>query len=210
MEPRGAVEGEARAGPRVVAEEPPGAAEVVVEPPGAVEGEARAGPPTVVEEPPGAAEEVAVEPLGAVEGEARAGPPTEAEAAVVAQRALGAPQAPARGAEPSAVQLSVEGCHSIHRICFREERTCGTSGTLPGGRALRPGRVRQARAAARAPVASPPRVAARHSARRWARTPGSCLRRMRSACNVRFLVHLRQRSYFLLISIFVGFTRRWL
>jgi hypothetical protein len=187
VEPLGAVEGEARAGRQVVAVEPQAAAELGAEPPGAVEEEARAGPR--------AESAVEVELSGAE--------------AVVAPRALGGPQAvaPARVASPSGVQWSVEGCHSIRRICFLEERTCGTSGTLPGGRPVRLGRVELARTALRAPVASP-RVAASRSARMWTRTPGSCFRRMRSACNVLFLVHLRQRSYSMLISISVGFTRR--
>ncbi len=176
------MEVEAGAGRQVVAVEPQAAAAVGVEPRGAMEVEAGAG-----------RQVVAVEPQAA---------------AAVARRALAAPQAPARVASPSAV-LPVEVCHSIRRICFREEMTCGTSGTLPGGRPVRPGRVERARAASRARVASL-RVAVFRSARTLAQTPGSCFRRMRSACNVRFLVHLRQRSYSMLISILIGFTHRWL
>jgi hypothetical protein len=176
VEPRGAMEVEAGAGRQVVAVEPQAAAAVGEGPRGAAEVEAGAG-----------RQVAAVEPQAA---------------AAVARRALAAPQAPARVASPSGV-LPVEVCHSIRRICFREEMTCGTSGTLPGGRPVRPGCVERARVASL-------RVAVFRSARTLAQTPGSCFRRMRSACNVRFLVHLRQRSYSMLISIVVGFTHRWL
>jgi hypothetical protein len=186
------MEVEAGAGRQALAVEPQAGAAVGEGPRGAMEVEAGAG-----------RQALAVEPQAGAA--AREGP---RGAAVVARRAWEAPQAPARVASPSGV-LPVEVCHSIRRICFLEEMTCGTSGTLPGGRPVRPGRVERARTALRVRVASL-RVAVFRSARTLAQTRGSCFRRMRSAYNVRFLVHLRQRSYSMLISILVGFTHRWL
>jgi len=128
-----------------------------------------------------------------------------------ARRAWRAPQAvdPAPVALAFGGQSWVEACRSNHRTCFLEERTYGTSGTLLEGRLVPPDCAELAQTALRPPVASL-RVAALRSARMWPQSPDSCFRRMRSACNVLFLVHLRQRSYSLLISISVASTRRLL
>src|SRR5271157_1526370 len=122
--------------------EPRGAREV--EPRGAREVEARAGRQVEAKEPQTAAD-LGVEARGAGEMATRAGPPEAA-------------------AWPSGVQWPVEGCHSIRRICFLGERTCDTSGTLPGEPPVGLGRVKLARTALRAPVESP-RFAAFHNAR---------------------------------------------
>lgn len=195
------------------------AVEAAVEPWGAVEGEVRAGPPVVVAVEPRAAVELGVEPWGAptVAVAPRAGlraevameeEPWGAPAVAVAPRA--GPRAEAAMASPSGEERWAEVCRSIRRICFPAEKICGTWGTLPGGWLVQPGRVALAATAVRAPVVPPP-VAAVRSARSWAQTPGSCFRRMRSVCNVQFLVHLRQRSCSMLFSTLVGvIIRRWL
>src|SRR5271157_4614342 len=142
LEPRGVREVEPRAGRQVEAQEPQTAAELGVEPRGAGEMAARAGPP---------------EAAGKVEAR------DAGEAARQASGTLPA-VAPAPAAWPSGVQWPVEGCHSIRRICFLGERTCDTSGTLPGEPPVGLGRVKLARTALRAPVESP-RFAAFHNAR---------------------------------------------
>jgi hypothetical protein len=201
-EPRAAAV-EERPEQQAVAAEPLAGAELAVELQGAAAGEAQVGPRAEEGELPAGVEQVE-EPWGAVAEEARAGPRAEEARAVEARLA------PVREASLPVGAPRAVVTRNIRRICFLEGRTCGTSGTLLGAQPLvQPGREQPAGAAARAPVAFP-RVAVFHSAHTWAHWRGSCFRRMRSACNVRFLVRSRQRSYPLLISILVGLTRRWL
>jgi hypothetical protein len=118
------------------------------------------------------------------------------------------PVARAQGERPSAgPQPPATGYRNIRRICCLGEMTCGTLDTLPAGWAVR------RRPAGRAQAAPEPRPlllpGAFRSARTWAQKPGSCFRKMGSGCNVQFLVHLRRRSWSMLVSFFL-LTRLWL
>jgi hypothetical protein len=169
-----------------------------------------------VEAQPGAGRPVVAPPEGAVEDRVWAGPWVVAavvvdlwgavRASAVAPRPWGA-VALLPVAAPQRVRRWADACHNTRRICSQEERTSRTSDTVPGQLRLRPDRVEAALAASAAVAeAVLRRIAAVRTARRRAPSPGSCFRRMDSACSELYLVHSRHRSYSMLFSLGLGVT----
>lgn len=170
-----------------------------------------------VEAQPGAGRPVVAPPEGAVEDRVWAGPSVVAaevvdlwgavQASAVAARPWGA-VALRPVAAPQRVRRWADACHNTRRICSQEERTSRTSGTVPGQLRLGgPDRVEAALAAPAAVAeAALRRIAAGRTARTRAPSPGSCFRRMDSACSELYLVHSRHRSCSMLFSLGLGLT----
>ena len=117
-------------------------------------------------------------------------------------------QATAGGGATAGAAVGADACHNTRRICSQEERTSRTSGTVPGQLRLGgPDRVEAALAAPAAVAeAALRRIAAGRTARTRAPSPGSCFRRMDSACSELYLVHSRHRSCSMLFSLGLGLT----
>jgi len=153
--------------------------------------------------------------LAAVRVAAQAGPRVEKVAASVAAVWMEGRQAllvlgvdeRAPGASPLEMDLLGEACHNIRRTYFLAGRICGIWGTTLAARLAVPDCADWVWPAWEGPGA-PPAIGGLRIARRLPRSPGSCLHMMHSACIVLFPVHLRQRSYSLLISMFIGSLRR--